>query len=72
MVRPLAEWRKQVAPVLAVVQRPVDPALVVANPTVVLTADEVVGVRGVVGGVFLCLPTERTILIHANVPGTWL
>src|SRR6185436_4835572 len=63
----LPERRQHVAPVVTVVGREVDSALVVAHPAVVLPTDQVRRIGRVVGDVLLGLAAERAILVHPLV-----
>jgi hypothetical protein len=54
-------------PVLAVVGREVDPALVVADPAVVLARDQVGRIGRVVDDLLLGLAPESAVLVHALV-----
>src|SRR5207245_350609 len=67
VVQLLPEGRQQIAPMIPVVHRPVDPALVEPDPAVVLAGQQVVGIERVEGDGLLRLTAEGAILVHPRV-----
>src|SRR5260370_6155511 len=67
MVLALVERGETIAPVLAAVEAVVETALVVANPAVVLTGNDVARVRRIDLDQFLRLAAERAVLVHPHV-----
>ena len=67
VVELLPERRQQVAPVAAVVQRPGDRALVVADPAVVRAGQQVGRLGGIVDDVVLGVAPEGAVLVDPDV-----